>query len=92
MTAWAAGLVVSGVVGLVGCWWRGERGQILEAGGLLVGAGALLLYATAAISAAGLRALFPAGVTLAWFAANLWRLTQIRRDGGDVRAVKRGAA
>jgi hypothetical protein len=87
VTAWAAGLVASGVVGMVGCWWRGERGQILEAGGLLVGAGSLLLYSAALISAVGLRALFPAGVIAAWLCANLWRVAQIRRElrGGQAR-------
>jgi len=80
VTLWAAGLVIAGVVGLVGCWWRGERGQVLEAGGLLVGAGSLLMYATAALSVAGVRALFPAGVILAWLAANLWRVVQIHRE------------
>lgn len=85
---WAAGLVVSGAVGLIGCWWRGERGQLLEAGGLLVGCGSLLLYTSAAVSVAGIRALFPAGVVLTWFAANLWRVMQIRRE---LRTARRGA-
>lgn len=89
VTLWSAGLVVSGVAGLIGCWWRGERGQILEAGGLLIGAGALLMYAVAAIAAAGSRALFPAGVILAWLLANLWRVNQIRRE---LKAQRRGVA
>lgn len=88
VTLWAAGLVVSGVAGLIGCWWRGERGQLLEAGGLLVGCGSLLLYASAAGSLAGIRALFPAGIALTWFAANLLRAVQIRRE---LRTAKRGA-
>jgi hypothetical protein len=80
VTLWAVGMVVSGVVGLVGNWWRGERGQVLEAGGLLVGAGSLLIYAATAVAAAGTRAMFPAGIILAWFAANLWRAVQIRAE------------
>src|ERR1044072_3235134 len=65
-SAWAAGLAVSGVVGLAGCWWRGERGMGVELGGLLVNAGALLMYVASVFTYAGWRALFTGGLVAAW--------------------------
>jgi len=84
---WSAGLVVSGVVGLIGCWWRGARGLQLEQGGMLVGAGSLLIYVVSAFTFAGPRALFAAGVVLMWAAANVWRAVQCHRDLRQIRAV-----
>lgn len=77
---WAAGLAVSGVVGLVGCWMHGERGMGFELGGLLINTGVLLIYVAAVFAAAGLRAVFAGGVVAAWAVANLWRAAQIDRD------------
>ena len=58
--AWAAGLLASGVVGLVGCLWPWDRGLGLglELGGMLLGAAALVLYDFAVLSVGGWRALF----------------------------------
>jgi len=80
--AWAAGLLASGLVGLVGCWWRGNHalGLGLEMGAMLIGSGALLLYSVAAFSLGGWRALFAGGIGVTWMAANLWRAGQIRYD------------
>lgn len=82
---WSAGLVVSGAVGLAGCWWRGIRGLRLEQGGLLIGAGALLIYTVSAFVFAGTRALFAGGVVCMWAAANLWRAVQCHRDLKQIR-------
>lgn len=84
---WALALLVSGATGLAGCWWRGERGLGLELGGLLMNSGAMALYATAAFSIAGVRALLPAGIVLAWALANLWRAVQVM---ADLRAIRGG--
>jgi hypothetical protein len=84
---WSAGLVVSGTVGLAGCWWRGVRGLRLEQGGLLIGAGSLLIYTVSAFAFAGTRALFAAGVVCMWAAANVWRAWQCHRDLRQIQAV-----
>ena len=80
--AWAGGLLASGLIGLVGCWWRGNhaRGLGLEMGAMLIGSGALLLYSVAAFSLGGWRALFAGGIGVTWMAANLLRAGQIRSD------------
>lgn len=85
VTVWAVVLAVSGVAGLVGCWWRGERGLGVELGALLMNAGALLLYSTAVFLVAGWRALLPGGLVAAWAAANMWRAIQIRSDIGHIQ-------
>lgn len=84
---WVVAMVVSGVTGLVGCWWRGERGLGLELGGLLMNAGALSLYAFAVFATAGTRALLPGGLVLAWALANLWRSAQAFRDLKSIRGT-----
>lgn len=88
VTIWAGALAVSGLAGLVGCWWRGERGLEMEAGGLLMNAGALVFYSSAAFAAVGLRALLPGGIALAWAAANMWRAGQAYKD---VKAIRGGS-
>lgn len=86
--AWAAGLLVSGLIGLIGCWWRGNRalGLGLELGAMLIGSGALLLYSVAAFALGGWRALFAGGIGVAWMAANLLRAGQIRSDLHQLRS------
>lgn len=88
VTVWALALGTSGVAGLIGCWWRGERGLGVECGGLLMNAGAMVIYSTAAFTVGGWRALLPAGVALAWALANLWRASQALRDIKEVRSGK----
>jgi len=79
--AWASGLLLSGVVGLIGVWWRDwENSMRLEQAAMLFGAAAILMYCVSAFSIAGWRALFAGGLTGTWCAANLWRANQIRRD------------
>lgn len=82
---WGAAMAVSGVAGLVGCWWRGERGLLLELGGLLMNSGALTLYVTALFTVAGWRALSAGVITSAWVLANLWRVGQTVRDLQSIR-------
>jgi hypothetical protein len=84
ITAWSAALAISGVAALIGCWWRGERGLMLELGGLAMNAGSLCLYSAAVFTAAGWRALLPGGLVLAWAAANGWRAWQIH---GEMRGL-----
>jgi hypothetical protein len=80
--AWAAGMLASGLVGLVGLWrWRDVGMALhLEAGAMLIGAGALLLYGTAVFNAVGVRGLVAGGITYAWMLANLIRANQIRTE------------
>jgi hypothetical protein len=83
---WAGGLLISGVAGLVGSWRHGERGMLLEQGGLLIGAAALVMYAVMAAAYAGWNASFAVGFGGAWAAANLWRA---RQSWGDLRELRR---
>jgi hypothetical protein len=87
--AWGIGLLLSGITGLAGCLlpWNVERGLLLELGGLLVGAGALLIIAAAIFSHAGWGGLFGGGFTAAWLTANLVRGWQIWRDLRTLRRV-----
>jgi hypothetical protein len=82
---WASGLVLSGIVGLYGCWRRGDRGLRFEQGGLLIGAGSLLVYVVSAFVFAGGRALWVGGIVGAWIIANLWRAVQCQRDLKQIR-------
>ena len=81
---WSAGLVFSGLVGLLavlvfGRWL--ESSLLAEAGAMLVGAGALVLLATASISVGGRHtSIFGVGFIVAWALANLVRAAQIRRE------------
>lgn len=87
VVAWATGLMVSGVVGLVGCLARlpSRRGLLLELGGMLIGAGALLTVLVEVFAFAGWRGLFSGGFVAAWIAANLMRVWQIRQDLRQLR-------
>lgn len=76
---WSAGLVISGVVGLVGTISRRVWALQLEQAAMLIGAGALIWY-TAAVIPFGWRSLFAGLISVAWAAANLARAEQIRRD------------
>jgi hypothetical protein len=80
--AWAVGLLLSGLLGLVAIWrWRDiELALRLELGAMLSGAGALLIYVVAVFTAAALSGLLAGGITAAWMAANVWRAWQIRTE------------
>lgn len=91
---WAAGLLVSGMVGMVGVLgpMRVEIRLRLESASMTIGAGALLLSTEATMQYAAehgvlLRALLSAGFGVAWLAANLVRAGQIRRELRSLRWV-----
>jgi hypothetical protein len=86
--AWAAGLLVSGIAGLVGSWRHGERAMLLEQGGLLIGAAALVMYAFMAYTYAKWNASFAVGFAVAWAAANLWRARQSWKDLRELRRAR----
>jgi hypothetical protein len=88
LTAWAALTAVSGVVTLLGCWWRGERGMRVELGGLLMNAGALAMFTAAVFTFAGYRALWSGGLAIAWAGANLWRCAQVAKDLRSIRGSR----
>lgn len=85
---WFAGLVASGLIGLVGCFWRGgmRRGLMLERSAMLIGAGSVFGYAWS-VAQLGTQAIFTAGSCAAWGIANLVRVYQI---GRDLRALGEG--
>lgn len=81
--AWAIGMLTSGILGLLGTLWQRRdlpRGLALEAAGLLIGSGALLLYLAAILRVAGPAGLSAGGIVAAWMLANLWRTAQVRTD------------
>jgi hypothetical protein len=82
VTAWAAGLAVSGLAGLLSAAvirWR-DTSLMLEAGAMLIGAGALVLITAAIAVYSGARGMLGAGLCLGWALANLVRAEQIRRE------------
>ncbi len=92
VTVWAVSLVVSGAVGLVAIWWRGDplRALRAEAGSLIINAGALITFAGAAFVVAGWRAWFVGGFFAGWGVANLWRAAQIGRETREMIELGRG--
>lgn len=78
---WAATLAVSGVLGLLGCFWRGrlDVGLEIERAALLMQSGAWLLFSGCVIAYAGASGSTAAGICLAWALANLSRSHRINR-------------
>lgn len=81
LTLWSVGLALSGGIGLVGSYWRGqiEAGLMLERSAMLIGAASVFGYAWT-VGQAGTTASFAAGFCLAWGVANLVRAVQISKD------------
>lgn len=82
VTVWAIAWVVSGLVGAVAVFWRGDvaRGLLIERAALVLNSAAVGLYATTVFIAAGWRA-WVAGLFLAgWTVANLVRAWRIGRE------------
>lgn len=88
---WAWLLLVSGVVGLTGCYTRRniKRALGLERAGMLVGAGAVIGYAVQVYAVNGQRALFSAGFCAGWAIANVVRTLQISHDLRKLRGGHR---
>lgn len=88
---WAWLLLLSGVVGLAGCYGRGNlrRGLGLERAGMLLGAGAVIGYAVQVYTVNGNRALFSAGFCAGWAIANVVRALQISNDLRQLRGERR---
>ena len=88
VVGWAAGMIVSGLVGLTAPWLRPiGRALLVEFGALLIGAGALLIYAFAVLTVIpGFQGILSGVLLCAWVAANGWRAIQITVD---LRATSR---
>jgi hypothetical protein len=86
---WSWGLLLSGAVGLVACFWRGgiTVGLGFESGALLMSTAALLLIAAASFAVNGVRAVFGIGLIAAWGLANVARCLQIRHDLRQIAAA-----
>lgn len=85
---WAAGLLMSGVVGLAACLLPLDirTGLRLESGAMLIGAGALTVTVASIVSTTGLgRGSLGIGFCAAWLVANLIRAYQIRTDLREIR-------
>jgi hypothetical protein len=83
---WAAGMLISGVAGLIGLA-RGRsvmRALRLEAAAMDIGAGVLVFYAVSLFAFAGADAMGAGATLVLWAAANLWRARQISRELREV--------
>lgn len=91
VAVWAWLLLLSGVVGLVGCYTRlnVRRGLGLERAGMLIGAGAVVGYAIQVYTVNGQRALFSAGFCAGWAIANVVRALQVSNDLRKLRGGRR---
>lgn len=78
---WSVGLALSGGIGLIGSYWRGQIdvGLMLERSAMLIGAASVFGYAWT-VSQAGTTSSFAVGFCLAWGIANLVRAVQIGKD------------
>lgn len=78
---WAIALLITGAAGLWACFSRDtEAGLELERGAMIAQTGALILYATIAVTYAGFAALISASIVAGWAVANTVRAVQITRD------------
>lgn len=76
---WAAGMGISGALGLAGLAMRSPRGLQVEQAAMLIGAASLIWYMVAVVPL-GWRSLLAVAISAAWMSANVWRAWQIRRD------------
>lgn len=78
---WAVVLLLSGVFGLVGCFWpwRADVGLEVERGALVMQTGGLLLYTAVVFTFAGWPAMAAGAITVAWAIANGVRAAQVTR-------------
>jgi uncharacterized membrane protein len=79
---WYTLLLIGGVVGLLGSYWRRDpyRGLSMEWASMVMLTFALTLYAIAIFVSAGVAGLSAGGAVLAWAASCAWRWGQIRLD------------
>lgn len=91
---WAASLAASGLLSVVGCFWRSniQRALSLERAGMLFNAMTILFFAGIVYQYGADRAIFTSGICLAWAAANVYRATQISKDLRSLRGALNGAA
>lgn len=79
---WCAGLALSGIVGLVGCYWRGNLIVALgvERTGLLFNAACYFTYAVMVFTFNGWNAFFAAGFCVSVAVADVARSLRISND------------
>lgn len=79
---WYTLLLVGGIVGLVGSFYRRNpyRGLLMEWASMIMLTSALALYATAIFVSVGATGLGSGGAILAWGVSCAWRWGQIRLD------------
>lgn len=92
--AWAVSLGGSGLLSVVGCFWRGnvQRALSLERAGMLFNAMSIMIFAAFVYQYSANRAIFTSGICLAWAAANVYRAAQISKDLRSLRGALNGAA
>lgn len=83
----SVGLGLGGLVALIGSHWTRdvERALEIERAGLIILAGALLVYAAAVLVAFRWQALIAGGLVAAWVWANIRRSVIITRDLRHIR-------
>lgn len=90
VVVWNIALVAAGAVGVVGNLWPGDigTGLLVRCAGLCIAFGPAAAYAVAAMSFAGLVALFPAGLVAAFAGACLWKSRHLTQDLRMLREVR----
>lgn len=88
--SWAVWLILSGLLGIVGCYWRGDlrRGLRLEQAGAYFNAAAILGFVAMVYAYTSTLSIFTFGVCLTWATAHVVRCFQIRND---LRSLTKGA-
>lgn len=89
LTAWYVTLLVSGAVGLAGCYWRWDvvTGLLLERSAMLTAAAAGLVYVTALFTVGGWQATGAGFYVTAYLVASLVRARHITVD---LRSIESG--
>jgi hypothetical protein len=83
------GLSVGAGITLFGVFRHGYTGALIERGGLIFISAHVLAYSLLAIGSAGWKGVFFAGFMASFATANLWRARQIKRQLGEIGAVRR---
>lgn len=81
------GLAIAAAIALIGVFWPGFTGPLVERAGLLMLSGLVCFFGIAILTVAGLRGLYFGLILIGFAAANLWRVGQVNRELQQIRAA-----